>query len=208
MSPISPFAGKVIVVAALLIAGGLLVTCPSRGQCPFVQLLRGRSHAPDAIEPSSAMEPAEGESATAETESADAGVGRNPAVTQPDRDVPAEQGDDMPTLEPKPRPVGEILHADLENFEQMVLESEIPVLVDFYADWCRPCQILAPTLDELARETPNARIVKVNVDENPELAGHFGVSSIPALMVFKDGNLVAKRLGVADKASLKRLLGS
>ena len=114
----------------------------------------------------------------------------------------------MPTLEPKPQPVGAVLHADLESFEQIVLESEAPVLVDFYADWCRPCQILAPTLDELAREMPDARIVKVNVDHSPELAGHFGVSSIPALMVFKNGNLVAKRLGVADKASLKQMLGS
>jgi thioredoxin 1 len=114
----------------------------------------------------------------------------------------------MPVLHSKPHSVGEVLHADVENFEQIVLASEVPVLVDFYADWCRPCQILAPTLDELARETPDARIVKVNVDENLELAEHFGVSSIPALMVFKDGNLVAKRLGVLDKALLRELLGS
>ena len=114
----------------------------------------------------------------------------------------------MPTLEPKPQPVGEVLHADLESFERIVLESEAPVLVDFYADWCRPCQMLAPTLEELAREMPEARIVKVNVDDNPQLAGHFGISSIPALMVFKDGNLVAKRLGVLDKGSLRQLLGS
>jgi thioredoxin 1 len=140
------------------------------------------------------------------------------AVAEPDAQEPADakpqaelnpnpqEGESMSSVTPKPQPVGEVLHADVENFEQLVLESEIPVLVDFYADWCRPCQVLAPTLDELARETPDARIVKVNVDESPELAGQFGVSSIPSLMLFKDGDLVAKRLGVLDKNSLKQLI--
>ena len=102
----------------------------------------------------------------------------------------------MSTLKSQPASTGRVLHADLESFEQVVLKSEVPVLVDFYADWCRPCQLLA------------ARIVKVNVDESPQLAGHFGINSIPALMVFKDGNLVASRLGLVDKASLKQLLRS
>ncbi|HUT89470.1 MAG TPA: thioredoxin [Thermoguttaceae bacterium] len=114
----------------------------------------------------------------------------------------------MSTLKSQPASTGRVLHAGLESFEQIVLQSEVPVLVDFYADWCRPCQLLAPTLEELAREMPDAKIVKVNVDESPELAGHFGINSIPALMVFKDGNLVASRLGLVDKASLKQLLRS
>ena len=114
----------------------------------------------------------------------------------------------MSTLKSQPASAGKVLHADLESFEEVVLKSEVPVLVDFYADWCRPCQLLAPTLDELAREMPEAKIVKVNVEDSPRLAGQFGVSSIPALMVFKDGNLVASRLGLVDKASLKQLLRS
>jgi thioredoxin 1 len=114
----------------------------------------------------------------------------------------------MSPLKSQPASTGRVLHADLESFEQIVLDSEVPVLVDFYADWCRPCQLLTPTLEQLARETPDAKIVKVNVDESPQLAGHFGVSSIPALMVFKDGKLVASRLGLVDKASLKQLLRS
>ena len=194
MSPISPVGWKVITVAALLIAGGYLYACPSRGQCPLVEMFSGGTRQRAAVQPKAVAEPAVAESTI--------------AVTQPAPDVPPQEGETMPTLEPKPQPVGEVLHADLESFEQIVLESEAPVLVDFYADWCRPCQMLAPTLDELAREMPDAKIVKVNVDNSPELAGQFGVSSIPALMVFKDGNLVAKRLGVVDKASLKQMLGS
>ena len=194
MSPISPVGWKVIAAAALLIAGGFLCACPSRGQCPFVQMLGLGSEQSTPAEPKADAQPAPADSAI--------------ATTEPQSDVSPQEGDTMPTVESKPQPVGEVLHADLESFEQIVLESEVPVLVDFYADWCRPCQILAPTLDELAREMPDARIVKVDVDKNPELAGHFGVSSIPALIVFKDGNLVAKRLGVLDKASLKQLLGS
>lgn len=194
MSPISPVGWKVITVAALLIAGGLLYACPSRGQCPLVQMFSGGRRQMPAVQPEAVAEPAAAESAV--------------AAAKPAPDVPPQEGETMATVEPKPQPVGEVLHADLESFEQIVLESEAPVLVDFYADWCRPCQMLAPTLDELAREMPDARIVKVNVDNSPELAGHFSVSSIPALMVFKDGNLVAKRLGVQDKASLRQLLGS
>jgi thioredoxin 1 len=193
MSPISPVAWKVITVAALLVAGGLLYACPSSSQCPLVQILSLGRQRHAASRPEATTQPA--------TEPA-------VATTQSEPGAPPREGETVPTLEPKPQPVGEVLHADLENFERIVLESEAPVLVDFYADWCRPCQMLAPTLEELAREMPEARIVKVNVDDSPELAGHFGVSSIPALMVFKDGDLVAKRLGVLDKGSLRQLLGS
>lgn len=101
---------------------------------------------------------------------------------------------------------GRVLHAGRDDFAQTVLQSEVPVLVDFYADWCGPCQRLAPTLDELAHEMLGAKIVKVNVDESPELAMQYGVSSIPALAVFKDGRITAQHIGLASKDQLKALL--
>jgi len=99
-----------------------------------------------------------------------------------------------------------IEHVSRTDFEQKVLKSTVPVLVDFYADWCRPCQMLAPVLEEVARETPHAKIVKVNVDENPELAAQYNVAAIPSLLVFKDGEVSAERTGVARKADLKEML--
>lgn len=102
--------------------------------------------------------------------------------------------------------VNRVQHADAGDFDRQVLRSEVPVLVDFYADWCGPCRALAPVLDELARETPNAKIVKVNVDDNPELALQYRVDSIPRLIVFKDGRPVAQHSGLASKGYLKSLL--
>ena len=84
----------------------------------------------------------------------------------------------------------------VSNFESEVLRSDQPVLVDFYADWCGPCRMLAPVLEEIAREYEGGvKVGKVNVDEQMELAQKFGVSSIPLLVVFKDGQPVAKSLG-------------
>lgn len=97
-------------------------------------------------------------------------------------------------------------HANESNFDQLVLKSELPVLVDFYADWCGPCRMIAPVLEELAKETPNARIVKVNVDQASQLAARYGVSSIPNLLVFKGGEIAAQHVGLANKAQLKALL--
>jgi thioredoxin 1 len=102
---------------------------------------------------------------------------------------------------------GTVHHADESNFSQVVLQSDVPVLVDFYADWCGPCRALAPVLEDLAQETADAKIVKVNVDHSPQLAEHFGISSIPSLKVFKDGEIVAEHLGLAPKAALKKMLG-
>lgn len=99
-----------------------------------------------------------------------------------------------------------IEHTDEGDFALKVLRSEVPVLVDFYADWCMPCRMLGPVLEELAREVPSVRIVKVNVDENPELAMRYRVTSIPYLVVFRDGKPVAQHLGLADKATLRALL--
>ena len=100
----------------------------------------------------------------------------------------------------------QVHHANETNFRDMVLKSDVPVLVDFYADWCGPCQRIAPILEELAAETPHARIVKVNVDKNPGLAVAYGISAIPNLMVFKDGKVVEQIAGLASKRQLEALL--
>ena len=95
----------------------------------------------------------------------------------------------------------------VSNFESEVLRSDQPVLVDFYADWCGPCRMLAPVLEEIAREYEGGvKVGKVNVDEQMELAQKFGVSSIPLLVVFKDGQPVAKSLGYHPKEEIVNLL--
>ncbi len=102
---------------------------------------------------------------------------------------------------------GRVEYAGDATFGQQVLSSPVPVLVDFYADWCAPCMELAPVLDELAREIPNAKIVKVNVDREPALAARYDVSSIPRLLVFKNGQITADHTGSASKSRLKTMLG-
>jgi thioredoxin 1 len=97
-------------------------------------------------------------------------------------------------------------HVDESNFAAKVLKSDVPVVVDFYADWCGPCKMLAPVLSEFAQETPNARVVKVNIDHSPNLADYYGVSSIPTLLVFRNGKATAHHQGLANKNTLKSLV--
>ena len=97
-------------------------------------------------------------------------------------------------------------HVNQNDFSQIVLDADVPVLVDFYADWRGPCRLIGPVLNELASETTSAKIVKVDVDRNPELAARYRISSIPNLLVFKDGKVVRSHVGLADKAQLKALI--
>ena len=94
-----------------------------------------------------------------------------------------------------------------ENFAQEVLQSEKPVLLDFWASWCGPCRMLSPIVDEVAEERGDVKVGKVNLDEQPELAGEFGVMSIPTLLVFEQGKLVRQAVGARPKASVLDLLG-
>ena len=100
----------------------------------------------------------------------------------------------------------EIIKLTKDNFEQEVLKSEKPVLVDFYADWCGPCQMLSPIVDEVAEERDDIKVGKINVDEQMELAMRFQVSSIPMLVVFKDGKAVAKSVGYRSKAEITAMV--
>lgn len=119
---------------------------------------------------------------------------RHPVQPQPSPRVAARTAEGV---------VREVGHA---AFERQVLQSKTPVLVDFYASWCGPCRALAPTLQEVAAESPHAVVVKVNVDHNPELAARYGVKSLPSLMVFKDGRVVAQQKGVVSKSRLLAML--
>lgn len=94
------------------------------------------------------------------------------------------------------------LHLSVDNFEQEVLQSQIPVLVDFWADWCAPCKMIAPLIDELAQELSDVKVCKVNVDEAGELAMKYRIMSIPTLVLFKNGEKVAMSVGAKTKAEL------
>ncbi len=97
-------------------------------------------------------------------------------------------------------------HATAGTFENRVLRATVPVLVDFHADWCEPCQIQGRILKEFTGEFAGGRIVKVDVDENPGLAARYDVRALPTLLVFREGHVVARQVGVATKQQLKALL--
>ncbi|MCI8781096.1 MAG: thioredoxin [Lachnospiraceae bacterium] len=101
-----------------------------------------------------------------------------------------------------------VMHVTKENFEAEVLQSEKPVLVDFWAGWCGPCKMVAPVLEEIAAEVADVKITKVNVDEQPELAQKFQVMSIPTMVLIKEGKVVDTTVGAQPKEDLVRFIHS
>jgi len=99
---------------------------------------------------------------------------------------------------------GTVEHVGSRDFQEKVLKNEGPVVVDFYADWCGPCQRLGPILADFASENPHTRVVKVNIDHSPDLRARYGVTSIPALRVFEDGQVTQRHVGVVSKTTLTR----
>lgn len=99
-----------------------------------------------------------------------------------------------------------VLTITKSNFDEEVLNSDKPVLLDFWASWCGPCRMVAPIVDEIASESKEAKVGKINVDEQPELAREFNVMSIPTLVVVKGGKIVNKAVGVRPKADILDML--
>ena len=100
-----------------------------------------------------------------------------------------------------------IIHVSDDSFEQEVLQSEMPVLIDYWAAWCGPCKMIAPVLDEVASEyADKIRVAKLNIDENPATPPKYGIRGIPTLMLFKNGEVEATKVGAVSKAQLTAFL--
>tara|TARA_B100000287_G_C20579944_1_gene759938 strand:+ start:635 stop:964 length:330 start_codon:yes stop_codon:yes gene_type:complete len=98
---------------------------------------------------------------------------------------------------------GSVVHVTESNFEEEVVKSDVPVLVDFWAEWCGPCKMIAPILDEIAKEYgEKLKICKIDVDSNPDIAPKFGIRGIPTLIMFKDGNAESTKVGAVSKSQL------
>ena len=98
------------------------------------------------------------------------------------------------------------IQVNKDNFQEVVLNSDKPVLVDFWASWCGPCRMVAPILEEIANERSVVKFCKINVDEEPELAGRYNVMSIPTLLVVKEGQVVNQAVGARPKSQILSLL--
>ncbi|MBQ2892746.1 MAG: thioredoxin [Oscillospiraceae bacterium] len=99
-----------------------------------------------------------------------------------------------------------VLHINMNNFEAEVLNADKVVLLDFFAQWCGPCKMIAPSLEEIAAENEHIKVCKIDVDEDPELARQFKVTSIPLLVVMKDGKVVNQALGARPKDAILKLI--
>lgn len=100
-----------------------------------------------------------------------------------------------------------VKHVTTADFEEVVIKAEGKVLVDFFATWCGPCSMMAPVLEQVSDITSDVKIVKVDIDENPELAERYKVMSIPTFMVFENGTVVKKTVGAISKSELLELIG-
>ncbi len=104
---------------------------------------------------------------------------------------------------------GNIVHASDDNFEGEVMNADRPVLVDYWAEWCGPCKMIAPILDEVADSYGDRlKVVKLNIDENPETPPKYGIRGIPTLMLFKNGNVEATKVGALSKSQLTAFIDS
>lgn len=100
-----------------------------------------------------------------------------------------------------------VIKINVDNFRQEIEACEKMVLLDFWADWCTPCRMIAPILEEIAHEREDIKVAKVNVDEEPKLAGQFGIRSVPTLVILKDGNVLRQSSGAKTKQEILEMLG-